>query len=211
MAKTPDNSQPIIAATFDLAAERGWRGVALADIADRAKLTLVELVDRFSSKNAILDAYIRQVDRQMLEGGSEAGETTRDRLFDVVMRRFEAMAPHRQALRAILRGSCSDPWAMLCGGRRFLKSMALTLETAGLSSTGLTGLARIEGLTVVYLYTLRRFLDDDSADLSRTMAALDKALRRAESLAAMMWRTPRRAEDDAAAGPRPSGEAPSLL
>lgn len=188
MAKKPHGSEPIIAAAFDLAVERGWRPLALADLADRTGMPLTEVVEHFASKTGILDAYARQIDQRMLEGGSEVGETTRDRLFDVAMRRFEAMAPDRRALAIILRESGDDPWALLCGGRRFVKSMALTLETAGLSSTGLIGLARIEGLTVVYLYALRAFLDDDSPDLSRTMAALDKALRRAEGLATLLWR-----------------------
>lgn len=201
MAKKTHGSQPIIAAAFDLAAERGWRRLALADIAERADMPLAEVVDHFETKTAILDAYIRQIDRQMLEGGSEAGETTRDRLFDVVMRRFEAMAPHRRALAVILRESGDDPWALICGGRRFLKSMALTLETAGLSSAGLAGLARIEGLSAVYLYAFKAFLDDDSADLSRTMAALDKALRRAESVAIVLWRLPRRHDGGESAAP----------
>lgn len=206
MAQTPNDPQPIIAAALALAAERGWRAVSLADIADRADVALPDLVDQFDSKHAILDAYTRRVDRAMLDGGSEAGETIRDRLFDVVMRRFEAMAPDRVAVAAILRDSGDDPWALLCGGRRFFKSMALTLETAGLSSTGLTGLARVQGLTVVYLYALRTFLDDDSADLSSTMAALDKALRRAEGFADLLWR--RRTGERPAATHTVSGESP---
>lgn len=188
MAKKPHGTEPIIAATFTLAAERGWRQLSLADIAARAEMKLADVVAAFASKTDILAAYARQIDERMLEGGSEAGGTIRDRLFDVLMRRFEAMAPERRALGIILRESGDDPWALICGGRRFVRSMALALETAGLASTGLAGLARIEGLTVVYLYALRAFLDDDSPDLSRTMAALDKALRRAEGLAALVWR-----------------------
>lgn len=188
MAKKPHGTEPIIAAALALAADTGWRQLSLADIAERAGMKLAEVAAAFASKTDILDAYARQIDEHMLEGGGEAGETIRDRLFDVVMRRFEAMAPHRRALGIILRESGDDPWALICGGRRFVRSMALTLETAGLASTGLAGLARIEGLTAVYLYALRAFLDDDSPDLSRTMAALDKALRRAEGLATLVWR-----------------------
>lgn len=180
---------PIIDAALSLAAESGWRGLSLAEIAERAQVPLAELVEHFPSRAAILDAFSQRVDRRMLEGGTEPGEHTRDRLFDVIMRRFDAMAEHRQALSVILRQSTDDPWALLCGGRRFVKSMALVLETAGLSAAGLDGLARIKGVSLVYLYAFKSFLDDDSADHSRTMAALDKALRRAERLWTMLsWR-----------------------
>lgn len=188
MAKKPHGPGPVIDAAFALAAERGWRGLSLAEIAERAGMPLADVVDHFPSKAAILDHYVRRIDQKMLEGGTEAGETTRDRLFDVIMRRFDAMAADRRALSVILRQSGDDPWALLCGGRRFLRSIALTLETAGLSASGLDGLARINGLTIVYLYAFKTFLDDETADHSRTMAALDKALRRAEDLSALLWR-----------------------
>jgi hypothetical protein len=42
------------------------------------------------------------------------------------------------------------------------------------------GELRINGLCGVYLLALRTWLDDDSADLSKTMAALDGYLRRVE-------------------------------
>lgn len=192
----PPASDAIIDATLALAAERGWRGLALTDIAKRAGTPLADLVEHFPSRAAILDAYLRRIDHAMMAGGGEGGasgsdETPRDRLFEVIMRRFDAMSRDRKALAAILRQSGDDPWAVLCGGRRFLRSMALILETAGLSAAGLGGLARVNGIAVVYLYVLKNFLADDSPDLARTMAALDKALRRAEDVFALVSRRSR--------------------
>lgn len=187
MAKKTHDADTVTSAALSLAEERGWRRIALADIAARAGMPLAELVEHFPSKGAILDAYVHGVDARMLTAETEAGAPARDRLFDVVMRRFEAMAPHRRGLAAILRESGDDPWAVVCGSRRFLRSMALTLEAAGIPSSGLGGLVRLQGLCAIYLYTLRTFLRDDAADLGRTMAALDKALHRTEGLAAMIW------------------------
>ena len=181
-----DSVAAIIAATMDLTVERGWRRLAMADIAERADLPLAEVIGLFPRRDAILGAYIKTIDTRMLAAGIEAGESVRDRLFEVIMRRFEAMAPERRALAVILRESGDDPLALLCGMRRFLHSMALALEASGLSSSGLIGLARIKGLSAVTLYALRAFLGDDSPDLSRTMAALDRALRQAEWLVGLI-------------------------
>lgn len=172
----------VIVAAMDLAALHGWRGLALADIALHAKTSMAELVEHFPSKTAILDSYAKSVDDRMMAVPMEAGEGMRDRLFDVMMRRFEAMAPDRNALSAILRDTGTDPWAMACGAWRFGHSMMLTLETAGISTSGLLGIARIKGLAAIHLYVLKTFLNDDSPDLSRTMTALDKALRQAENM-----------------------------
>lgn len=185
---SPDHTGDIIAAALALAAERGWRAMSLAEIAGRAGMKLADLVENTPTKTAILDAYTQRIDRSMMESKTDIAEPIRDRLFDVLMRRFEAMAPDRAGLSAILRGTGDDPWALACGARRLCASMALALETAGISSSGLGGMARVQALAMIYLVVLRTFADDDSADLARTMAALDKALRRAEGVAAMVWR-----------------------
>ncbi|CAA7616711.1 hypothetical protein [Magnetospirillum sp. UT-4] len=186
MAAKSRHAEELVDALMAAAAESGWRGLSLADISDRAGVPLAEAAEMVRSPADLLDLYARRIDRRMLEGGTVPGETARDRLFDVVMRRFEAMSPDRAALAVILRQSGDDPWTLARGGRRLVKSMALTLEAAGLSSAGLCGLARTNGLCAVYLYALRAFLDDDSPDLSRTMSSLDTALRRAEGLAGLM-------------------------
>lgn len=188
MAKKSHGADAIIDAALALAAEKGWRGLALADIAERAEIKLPELVAHFPDRTAILDAYLERVDQHMMAGEIDRAEPARDRLFDVVMRRFDAMAADRKALGVIARQSADDPRALLCGGRRALRSMALILETAGISASGLRGLAKIQGMTAIYLYAFKTFLDDDSADLARTMAALDKGLRRANDCTNFIFR-----------------------
>lgn len=193
MAKKPQGpEQQIIDAAFDIAVERGWNRVTLADVALRAKVPLADVGASYPSKAAILNAYLDRLDRQMLAGESEVEVDTRDRLFDVVMRRLEAMNPHKEALRVILRDSGADPVAALCGAGRFLRTVGLMLEAAGIATSGLGGLARIDGMAAIYLYTLRTWLNDDTPDMANTLAALDKALRRGEALASMIWRGRRR-------------------
>lgn len=171
-----------IAAALRLAASRGWAGVSLAEVAAEAGLPMSELYALYPSKQAILDAFSRQVDDEVLKAiDAEATEGgARDRLFDVVMRRLDVLAPHRDGLAAIARANACDPVALLCGARQLRRSMAAMLEAAGLSASGLGGILRIKGLSAIYLATLRTWLGDDSDDKARTMATLDQALRRAE-------------------------------
>jgi AcrR family transcriptional regulator len=201
--KPVDPRRRVIDRTLSLAAERGWRRVSLGDIAAAAKLPLAELYRLYPSRTAILAAFVRRIDETVLEGGEAEGATPRERLFDLLMRRFEALRPYKDGVAAILRDCGGDPLALLCGGARLKRSMSWTLEAAGLSSHGLLGQARAKGLAVVYLATLRRWLADDTADMSRTMAALDKHLSRAEALAGLCGRLggrgPRRASEAAAA------------
>jgi AcrR family transcriptional regulator len=177
-----------IAAALGLAESQGWGEVALRDIAAEAGLSFAELYARFSSKQAILNAFARDVDGRILAGSeSDPPEgSARDRLFDLVMRRFDLLQPHREALRSILRASGRDPLAIACGARALARSMATTLEAAGIPAGGLRGLVRVKGLSAIYLAVLRRWLGDDSDDRAATMALLDKLLTRAESGLAML-------------------------
>lgn len=187
MVKKAQSHQQIIDAAMDLAAERGWPAVTLADVAVRVGLPLAEVYGHFPSRNAILRGLMQHIDHLMLEGEVESGASVRDRLFDVAMRRFEALLPYRPALRAIVKDS-GDPVSLARGVCRFGHSMALLLEAAGVSSSGVGGLARVGGMAAVYLSAMRVWLDDETGELSRTMAALDKALRRAGTIVAMMER-----------------------
>jgi len=162
-SKTPD-PEKIIAAALGLAARDGWRGASLRRIADEAGVTLAALRAHFPSKPAIINGFISSIDAKMLAGGDvDLGEPARDRLFEVIMRRFDAMEPHRAGVDAVIRGSIGDTEAALTVLPRFMSSMAWLLEAAGLSSAGLSGLVRTKGVAAIYLAGLWAWLGDDTA------------------------------------------------
>jgi AcrR family transcriptional regulator len=200
-AADPDIRQRIVDAALDLAAERGWAGLGLADIAAAAGVGLADLHGQFGSKAAILRTFFRSVDGAVLAGPAPADEPARDRLFEVLMRRFDALASRKAAVAAVVRDLPADPPAALCALAHLGCSMAWMLEAAGIPSAGLMGLARAKGLSFVWLNALRVWLNDDTPDLARTMAALDKGLRRAEAVAGLCRFGPRQGRgDEAAAG-----------
>lgn len=179
----PDVAGHIIDTALDLAVERGWRDLSLAEIAETAKLPLSQVYPVFSSKQAILEGFAARVDAAMMaEGSDDLGMPARDRLFDMVMRRFDALQPHKEALGVILQDQMGDPLAACCALGRLGKSMAVTLEAAGFSTTGCRGILRIKGLSAIYLSTLRVWLRDDSEDMAKTMAHLDKQLGRVDAM-----------------------------
>ena len=175
--------QRIIDAAFELALERGWRDLSLAEIAEAAGLPLSQVYPAFPSKQAILNGFSRGIDAAMLaEGTEDLDLPARDRLFDMIMRRFDALQPYKEALGVILQDQLRDPLAACCGLGRLGHSMAATLEAAGFSTTGCRGVLRIKGLSAIYLSAVRVWLRDDSEDMAKTMAHLDKQLARVDSL-----------------------------
>ena len=172
----------ILDATLALAEREGWRKASLGAIAEEAGVPLHEFYNEFRSRAAILGALMRRTDAAVLAGTTTGGEdeSPRDRLFDVLMRRFDAMKRHRGALKAIARDLGADPPTALCSAPAFLRSMAWMLEAAGRSSAGIRGRLRVRALGLLYLCVLRTFVDDDTEDLAKTMAALDRRLTQAE-------------------------------
>jgi AcrR family transcriptional regulator len=172
----------VIDAALALAGRQGWRRTGLAEIALEAGLRLDEVYAVCPSKPAVLGAIIARIDRTMLKTVEAASdEGPRDRLFDLIMRRFDVLLPRRQAFRILLRDSFGDPESLLTLPA-WHGSMVWVLEAAGIPTAGWRGRLRIHVLAGVYLLVLRTFFDDDSADLTRTMAVLDRRLRGCERL-----------------------------
>jgi len=181
-AATVSIEDRILDAALRVAARDGWRAATLARIAVEAEVGLAALYALFASKPALLAGLLSRADRAVLADAAATAaseDAPRDRLFDVVMRRFEALQPGRAGLAAIAAAGI-DPLGGLALIGPFRRSLEWTLEAAGIGSDGLAGQMRLAGLAIVYARAFRVWLDDDSADLGKTMAALDRDLARAE-------------------------------
>ncbi len=173
----------IIAASLRLAEERGWRDLSLGEIAAAAGVPLVELRKEFQSKAQILAAFSRALDIAVIEKFPAPGpDVARDRLFDVLLTRFELMQPYRPAIERILEDLRASPAEALAQMRPALKSQYWMLAAAGISGEGGTGLLRVRGLLSIYSRVFKIWLDDDDPGMARTMAALDRRLRRGKSI-----------------------------
>jgi AcrR family transcriptional regulator len=203
MAKKRDLTDRLIDAALKLAVEQRWRQVTLADIARAAGASLAETYRVLPSRSAVLDAFTRRIDAEVLSADAveEDSVRPRDRVFDVLMRRFDALQRHRAAVAAILRDSLRDPVAMAASAPQFLRSMRWMGEAAGLRMDGLGGALRTKAIAAAWASALRTWLDDESPDLSPTMAALDQRLRWAERFGAFGRET------GAAEEPREEGPA----
>lgn len=168
----------IVEAALALATEHPWREVSLRDIAARAGTSLVDLREHCATKADVLGLLVRLVDDAVLAAAPElvAGNPRRDALFEVVMARFDALQPYRPALRSMASDASFDPGL----ARTTLASAAWMLQAAGIDTGGLDGATRVAGLAAVYASAFRVWLDDDDPGLARTMAALDRRLRRGE-------------------------------
>ena len=169
-------------ALLKLAAAGNWRDLSYAEIAKEAGLSLAAAYLAYPSKAAILTGIGRDIDARIFAGleGDPLEGSPKDRLFDLLMRRFDALNQHREGFAALARDLPCTPGeglALLCQLRT---SLARMLEAAGISASGLRGALRIGGLGAIYAAALRVWFRDETSDLSKTMAELDKRLGQAE-------------------------------
>lgn len=195
----------LIAAAFQLAAETGWRSVSVAAAARAAGLPLARARERLPTRAAILLRFGRQADQSALIEVPSDG-SPRDRLFDLLMRRIDALQSHRAGVLALLRALPAEPPTALLLTLATRRSMRWMLGAAGIPTTGVNGELRVKGLLAVWLWTVRAWRSDETEDLSATMAVLDTALQRAERAAEWLgWRSrPAQPEPEA-----PPPEAPA--
>ena len=177
-----------INALMDLLAEQSFEQIGLAEVAGRAGLKLSALRSEFGSTLAIVGAHIKNIDREVLAGGGAdmAEEPARERLFDVLMRRLEALAPYKEAVRSLLRSARRNPGLALALNAMSVRAQKWMLEAAGIGASGPKGALRAQGSALMFASVLSVWFDDDEPGLDRTMAALGRGLASAERWAGFL-------------------------
>jgi AcrR family transcriptional regulator len=179
--------QAMMQATMDIAAADDWASCRLVDIAAAAGLNPGALPARYRNKTDVLRAFADRLDAEVLaavDGNPDDPDIpVRERLLEVLMQRFDAMAPYKAGIAGLLRAIPLSPSTMRHGGPALARSMKATLDMVNIPSGGISGAFRAKGLAVVFLDGLRVWIGDDSPDLSATMRRLDERLKQAEGIA----------------------------
>jgi AcrR family transcriptional regulator len=180
--RTASDRDKIVAALLALLAEQPIERIGYADVAGRAGVSLAALRSEFGSLLAIYAAHVKELDRKVLAAGDAdmAQEPPRERLFDVLMRRLEALAPHKAAIRSLLRSVRRNPGLAVAINGLAVRSQQWMLTAAGINASGPRGMMRAQGAALMFAGVLRTFVRDDDPGLARTMAALDRALARGQ-------------------------------
>lgn len=167
-------------AALELAATRAWTDIPLADIAAKARLSLSDF-HGVASREDLVEALDGWFDKAMSAEGVPDDTSPRERLFEVIMRRFEAMEPCRAGLTEILKFRETSLAHLVRLPQHRHATAAWALASAGLDDdTGAPASLKRIAIAFVIAETERAWRKDTNGDFALTMAALDKGLRRAE-------------------------------
>jgi AcrR family transcriptional regulator len=176
----------IVEALLELAGERHWEDIPMSDIAMRANVSLSAFRDAFPSKGAVLAAFMRKIDKAVLDSTPAPApeQAPKDRLYDVLLRRLEVLKPYRPGIESISEWSVRDPFAAAALNKESLNSMRFMLEAAGIDSEGPVGVVKLQGLVLAWRRVLATWFTDDSPDLAPTKTVLERELSRGSAVLA---------------------------
>ena len=150
-APKPDARKLAIDALMALVADQGWKTVELPAGAQKAGISLATLRDLFPSKGAMLAGFGRMLDRDLIEGANPdlIGEPAHERVFDLMMRRLDAMTPYKPALIEIRRAIRRDLVSAAALNQSGLNSWRYLLGSIDIPVEDELGMLKIQGAVVV--------------------------------------------------------------
>ena len=184
--RRPKDSRPdLLEAAFTHIAEVGWSGWSPKALAAQTGHDLGEVYDAFPTPTALAQRLAERLDKAMLAIPADEldGLSHRERLFELFMRRFDAMAPVKPGLKRLAREARTEPEILLASLCNLDRTAYWLIELAELPYSGLEARLARGTLILAYSRLFRVWLDDDTPDLATTMAELDKRLDQLERAA----------------------------
>ena len=181
------NKEKVFGAVMELIADGGWNDLTFSELAGSQKIQEAELESQFKDKTGSLPAFSEFIDELTLEGlDSDVFDPeipVRERLLEILLVRFDVLAPYKNGVRELLRVTAQDPKMFVIAAKAIRISMRSSLETVGNSTQGIKGIIKIKGLTAVFLLGMRAWCTEGNRDTTVTTRSLDDRLKWAESLA----------------------------
>ena len=193
MATSSDQAEEILDTALELAGEDGWDRVRLHKVADRLDIPLQRIHDIYPDLDAVGNALFARANRAMLAAGDAAGYTdlpASERIFLAIAAWLRVLAPHRPAVRAMLRYKAQPAHvhlqaALIVGLSRTVQWLR---EAARLDAVGRQCQVEEVGLSALMVATLVYWLFDRSEDQAKTRAFVQRRLARADRLMSALFR-----------------------
>lgn len=175
----PKLDQKISDAIFKLAARHTWHEITFDQIAKAAKIPAKQIKQRYADTNALLPLMVAAISGATMKtlGNPDKRAALHDRLFEALMARFDVLQKHREAILNLAAAAHRDARVARHLARAQMQAIKSTLLWADeISDSGNFSLSSTV-LWVVYLASFRVWKNDETLDMSKTMAALDRYLR----------------------------------
>ena len=207
----PDLAERILERALETAEDRGWDEVRLRCLADDLGVTLAEVQGCYRDLDAVADAWFQRAWTAILapppEGFAEL--PAKERLFLLMMRWFDALAPYRRVTGEMLAAKLypSHPHHWVPTIFNLSRTIQWLRDAASLDAGGRRRQAEEVGLTALFLATLAGWVRDASPDQEHTRETLRRRLENSDRLMARLYPSSRDVARPAAAPGKAGGQA----
>lgn len=178
----------ILVVALALAEDKGWQEVSFTRLSRRLGMTLAELRRHYRDQDAIADTWFRRAQDAML-AKPPAGfhdRPAKQRLEVLMLRWFDALAPHRRVTAEMLGGKLwlFHPHHYVPMVFNLSRLIQWLRDAAGLTAQGTRRQIEEIGLTALFLATLAVWCRDDSQGQAETRKFLAARLDQADAFLA---------------------------
>ena len=186
MSKNLEEKLLYINIAFKLIEKSGWNSFTLEDLSNDKKVSKEKLYTFFSTEIKLLESFTEMIDEEVINDlNLEEFEhnSVKDNLFELIMTRFDKLLPYKKSLKRILSDIRYKPLVLKSLSKKILNTLDLFLEISNAKNNYFFDLFKINIILLIYSYSFKIWLEDNSADMGKTMSELDNWLSEAEKFA----------------------------
>ncbi|MAI29572.1 MAG: hypothetical protein CMP38_05120 [Rickettsiales bacterium] len=169
---------------FNLINDIGWDEFSIEKLSTLENIPLNELKIYFKCKYSIVDKFSIMIDNNVeskLRIEDFKDSSKKDILFELIMMRFDEMEEFKGSLAKVLDASKNKPLLISIITKNVMNTMDFFLELSNSYNNYAFDVLKKNFLFLIYSITFKTWLSDNTEDLSKTMAELDKLLSTAEN------------------------------
>ena len=169
---------------FNLINDIGWEQFSIENLSTKEKIPLNKLKVYFKCKYSIVEKFSRMIDKNIeskLRVNDFKDSSKKDILFELIMMRFDEMEEFKSSLARVLDASKKNPILISIITQNVMNTMDFFLELSNSYNNYAFDALKKYFLFLIYSITFKTWLTDNTEDLSKTMAELDRLLSTAEN------------------------------
>ena len=184
MKSSSETEKNFIKKGFYLINDIGWEEFSLEKLSTKENIPIEDLKVFFKCKYSIVDKFSRMVDKNIeskLKIEDFKDSSKKDILFELIMMRFDEMEEFKGSLTKILDASKNKPLLISIITKNVMNTMDFFLELSDSYNNYAFDVLKKNFLFLIYSITFKTWLSDNTEELSKTMAELDRLLSTAEN------------------------------
>ena len=186
MKKNSNKKISYIKLAFKLIEEKGWNDFSLEKLAKEESIKIEDLIFFFKDETNLIESFSEMIDEQVIKEvdlNEFNQNSVKDNIFELIMIRFEKLSPYKKSLDILLKQLKYEPKTLKKLTKKIFNSLDLFLEISNAKNNYVFDFLKLNIMFIIYGYTFKIWLEDDSEDMGKTMAEVDKWLSEAEGYA----------------------------